>query len=69
MMKVIVAGAAGRMGRRVGYMVDQHPAPAYGGAFEAAGSALYRRDAGELAGIGANGVIIGEGLGIGDRLR
>lgn len=25
MMKVIVADAAGRMGRRIGYMADQHP--------------------------------------------
>ena len=62
MMKVIVAGAAGRMGRRIGYMVDQHPSLAYAGAFEAPGSEHIGSDAGELAGIGANGVIIGEGL-------
>lgn len=62
MMKVIVAGAAGRMGRRVGYMVDQHPNLSYSGAFEAAGSDFIGRDAGELAGIEANGVLIGEGL-------
>ncbi|MGI9536541.1 MAG: 4-hydroxy-tetrahydrodipicolinate reductase [Desulfocapsaceae bacterium] len=62
MMKVIVAGAAGRMGRRIGYMVDQHPTLVYGGAFEAQGSEYIGRDAGELAGIGANNVIIGEGL-------
>ena len=62
-MKVIVAGAAGRMGRRIGYMVDQHPALVYAGAFEAQGSEHIGSDAGELAGIGANGVIIGEGLG------
>lgn len=62
MMKVIVAGAAGRMGRRIGYMVDQHPSLAYSGAFEAVGSAFIGSDAGELAGIGANGVRVGEGL-------
>ena len=62
MMKVIVAGAAGRMGRRIGYMVDQHPALTYTGAFEAPGSEHIGRDAGELAGVGANGVRIGEGL-------
>ena len=62
MMKVIVAGAAGRMGRRIGYMVDQHPSLAYTGAFEAPGSEHIGSDAGELAGIGANGVVIGEGL-------
>ena len=61
-MKVIVAGAAGRMGRRIGYMVDQHPALVYSGAFEAPGSEHIGSDAGELAGIGANNVIIGEGL-------
>ena len=54
-MKVIVAGAAGRMGRRIGYMVDQHPALTYAGAFEAPGSEQIGSDAGELAGTGANG--------------
>lgn len=62
MMKVIVAGAAGRMGRRIGFMVDQHPNLTCTGAFEAAGSDYIGRDAGELAGTGANGVPIGEGL-------
>lgn len=62
MMNVIVAGAAGRMGRRIGYMVNQHQSLAYTGAFEAAGSEFLGADAGELAGIGANGVLIGEGL-------
>lgn len=62
MMKVIVAGAAGRMGRRIGYMADRHPELEYGGAFEAAGNDFIGADAGELAGIGANGVRIGEGL-------
>ena len=62
MMKVIVAGAAGRMGRRIGYMVDQHPALTYAGAFEAPGNEHIGADAGELAGIGANGVIVSEGL-------
>ena len=61
-MKVVVAGAAGRMGRRIGYMVGQHPSLAYSGAFEASGSEFIGADAGELAGLGANGVRIGEGL-------
>ncbi len=61
-MRVIVAGAAGRMGRRVGYMVDHHPGLTYSGAFEAAGSDYIGRDGGELAGIGATGVKIGAGL-------
>ena len=62
MMRVIVAGAAGRMGRRIGDMVSRHPDLAYTAAFEAPGSPDIGADAGELAGIGTNGVIISEGL-------
>jgi len=62
MMRVIVAGAAGRMGRRIGYMVEQHPALTYGGGFEASGSEYIGSDAGDLAAIGGNGLIIQEGL-------
>ena len=62
MMKVIVAGAAGRMGRRVGFMVNRHPALTYSGAFEASGNACIGSDAGELAGIGVNRVSVGDGL-------
>ena len=62
MIKVIVAGAAGRMGQRIGAMVDAHPDLEYAAAFEAAGNPYIGRDAGEIAGIGANGVEIGEGL-------
>ncbi|MCB2216882.1 4-hydroxy-tetrahydrodipicolinate reductase [Desulfofustis glycolicus] len=62
MMRVIVAGAAGRMGRRVGVMVDRHPDLVYGGAFEVPGSPAVGSDAGELAGLGRNGVLIGAGF-------
>ncbi len=62
MTKVIVAGAAGRMGQRVGYMVSQSPELTYSGAFEASGSEAIGRDAGEICGCGKNGVIIQEGL-------
>jgi 4-hydroxy-tetrahydrodipicolinate reductase len=62
MVKVIIAGAAGRMGRKVAAMVAAHPQLIYSGAFEAAGSPDIGRDAGEVAGLGANGVIISEGL-------
>ncbi|MBE0584211.1 MAG: 4-hydroxy-tetrahydrodipicolinate reductase [Desulfofustis sp.] len=62
MIKVIVAGAAGRMGRRVGAMVDRHPDLVYAAGFEAQGSPAIGSDAGELAGIGRNGVLIGAGL-------
>lgn len=61
-MKVIVAGAAGRMGRTVGFMVNSHSALTYSAGFEAPGSPFIGADAGELAGIGTNGVKICEGL-------
>jgi 4-hydroxy-tetrahydrodipicolinate reductase len=50
------------MGRRVGYMVEQHPELSYAAGFEAAGSPSIGADAGELAGLGANGVRIAQGL-------
>lgn len=62
MIKVIIAGAAGRMGQRVAYMVEQHPGLTYAGAFEAAGHPDIGRDAGLIALGKENGVIIGEGL-------
>ena len=62
MMKVIIAGAAGRMGKRIAEMVDSHPDLVYTAGFEAAGSPFVGTDAGEIAGLGKNGVIIGEGL-------
>jgi len=62
MIQVIIAGAAGRMGQRIAAMVDAHKELNYGGAFEAPGNPVIGRDAGEIAGIGTNGVIIGEGL-------
>lgn len=62
MAKVIIAGAAGRMGQRVAHMVERHPSLEYSGAFEAAGSPAIGKDAGLLALGSENGVIIGEGL-------
>ena len=62
MMKVIIAGAAGRMGKRIAEMVDSHPGLVYGAGFEASGNPFIGSDAGEVAGLGKNGVIIGEGL-------
>ena len=56
MTKVIIAGAAGRMGQRVGYMVNEDPKLTYSGAFEATGSDAIGRDAGEIAGIENLGV-------------
>lgn len=62
MVKVIIAGATGRMGQKIGYWVTQHPELEYAGAFEAQGNPAIGKDIGEVAGLGANGVIVGEGL-------
>jgi len=62
MIRVIIAGAAGRMGRTIASMVNRHAELEYSAAFEAAGSAAIGQDAGEVAGLGKNGVIIREGL-------
>lgn len=62
MIKVIIAGAAGRMGQRVAHMVNQHPELKYAAAFEAKGNLYIGRDAGQLGGGEKNGVIIGEGI-------
>ena len=62
MIKVIIAGAAGRMGQRVADMVNRHPKLQYAAGFEAQGHPAIGKDAGLLAVGEANGVIIGEGL-------
>lgn len=62
MIKVIIAGAAGRMGQRVAHMVNLHPQLTYAAAFEAKGNPCIGRDAGQLGGGDKNGVIIGEGI-------
>lgn len=62
MTGVIIAGAAGRMGQRIAAMVSDHKSLTYAAAFEAPGNPHIGKDAGEISGIGANGVIIGEGL-------
>ena len=62
MVKVIIAGAAGRMGQRVAHMVQSHPGLEFAGAFEAPGNPAIGKDAGLLALGSENGVIIGEGF-------
>jgi 4-hydroxy-tetrahydrodipicolinate reductase len=62
MVKVIIAGAAGRMGLRVAHMVNEHPGLTYAAAFEATGSKHIGRDVGELIDGNRTGVIIQEGL-------
>lgn len=62
MIKVIVAGAAGRMGQRIIHMVRNHPDLELSGAFERPGSPVIGRDAGAISGLGETGVTITEGL-------
>ena len=62
MINVIVAGAAGRMGQRIGAMVAAHPELNYAAGFEASGNPHIGKDAGEVSGFGKNGVTIAEGL-------
>ncbi|MEW6427480.1 MAG: 4-hydroxy-tetrahydrodipicolinate reductase [Thermodesulfobacteriota bacterium] len=62
MIKVAVAGAAGRMGRRICYMVQNHPDLELVGGFEQAGHGDLGRDLGDLGGFGATGVLLSPGL-------
>lgn len=62
MIKVIIAGAAGRMGQRIAHMVDQHPGLEYAAAFEAPGHPDIGKDVGVIALGRENGVLISEGL-------
>ncbi|MGD0023872.1 MAG: 4-hydroxy-tetrahydrodipicolinate reductase [Xanthobacteraceae bacterium] len=55
-MRLVIAGAGGRMGRTLIHAVAATKGLALAGAVEAAGSAAIGRDAGELAGLGPNGV-------------
>lgn len=55
-MRLIVAGAGGRMGRMLGAAIAQTPGLVLAGALEAPGSALLGQDAGQLAGLAPSGV-------------
>ena len=57
-MRLIVAGAGGRMGRTLIHAIAAMDGATLAGAVEAAGSAVIGRDAGELAGLGKNGVSV-----------
>ena len=57
-MRLIVAGAGGRMGRTLVKAIAETKGLALAGAIEGPGSPLLGKDAGELAGTGANGVKI-----------
>ena len=54
--RLVTAGAGGRMGRAPTHAIAATRGATLAGAAEAAGSAVIGRDAGELAGVGANGI-------------
>jgi 4-hydroxy-tetrahydrodipicolinate reductase len=61
-MRLIVAGAGGRMGRTLVHAVTAIDGTVVAGAVEAKGSAVIGRDAGELAGLGRNGITVAADL-------
>ncbi|MDA8165536.1 MAG: 4-hydroxy-tetrahydrodipicolinate reductase [Desulfobacteraceae bacterium] len=62
MTRVIIAGAAGRMGRRIGYMVHSAANLELAGGFEQAGTPAVGKDIGEIGGYGPTGVKIAGSL-------
>jgi 4-hydroxy-tetrahydrodipicolinate reductase len=58
MTRIVVCGAAGRMGRTLVTLVAQNEATTLAGAIEAEGNPTLGKDAGELAGVGTLGVRI-----------
>ncbi|HWW49107.1 MAG TPA: 4-hydroxy-tetrahydrodipicolinate reductase [Xanthobacteraceae bacterium] len=57
-MRLIVAGAGGRMGRALVRAIYETPGAVLAGALEAPGSDLLGQDAGSLAGLPANGIAL-----------
>jgi 4-hydroxy-tetrahydrodipicolinate reductase len=57
-LRVVIAGAGGRMGRTLIHAVAATKGVTLAGALDAPDSAVIGRDAGELAGLGRNGVIV-----------
>src|SRR5260370_5030039 len=55
-MRLIVAGAGGRVGRALTRVISETPGAVITGALEAPGSELLGKDAGVLAGLPENGV-------------
>jgi 4-hydroxy-tetrahydrodipicolinate reductase len=60
MTKVIVAGAAGRMGRRISHMVHQQDGLILAAGFERPAGPELGKDLGDLAGLGPLGVLVAE---------
>src|SRR3982074_389860 len=61
-MRLIVAGAGGRMGRALTRVISDTSGAVLAGALEAPGSELLGRDAGMLAGLPANGALLSADL-------
>jgi 4-hydroxy-tetrahydrodipicolinate reductase len=59
-MRLVVAGAAGRMGRMLVQAIHASPGAILVGALERPGSSALGLDAGELAGVGACGVLVSD---------
>jgi 4-hydroxy-tetrahydrodipicolinate reductase len=57
-LRLIVAGAGGRMGRTLIKAIAETKGLVLTGAIDAPGSAVMGRDSGELAGLGSNGVLV-----------
>jgi 4-hydroxy-tetrahydrodipicolinate reductase len=57
---LIVCGAAGRMGRTLVSLIAQSEGAILAGAVEAAGHPALGKDAGDVAGVGSLGVVIGD---------
>src|ERR1700749_468954 len=61
-MRLIVAGAGGRMGRALTRVISETPGAVLAGALEAPGSELLGQDAGVLAGLPDNGIALSADL-------
>ena len=62
MMKLVVIGAAGRMGRSLIRAIDDTDGVVLSGAVERAGSPYISKDSGTLAGVASNGIAISDNL-------
>src|SRR5437588_541926 len=63
-MRLIVAGAGGRMGRTLVKAIAETQGLALAGALESAGSPLLGQDSGVLAGLGASGIALTADAGL-----
>ncbi|MDY2946596.1 MAG: 4-hydroxy-tetrahydrodipicolinate reductase [Mannheimia varigena] len=61
-LKIGIVGAGGRMGRQLIQTVNNAEGVELGAAFERKGSSLVGSDAGELAGVGALGVVVSDNV-------